>query len=117
MEVLEKTMEIWIKLRDNPHWWKEHPDMKHLTDKYAHGCPCCSYIIGEAKVHSDYMPMNTKICKDVCPMWEIWGNVFCEEPGSPYHKWMNTISECVKESNAGKIVLGAERMIKKLNKK
>jgi len=84
-EALKETARIWNELADDPHLQKI--EITKAND-YVYQCPCCSYVVEKTGVNPDN-GMNIKICKNWCPMWEAWGNAFCEWE-SPYSKWCIT---------------------------
>lgn len=96
-DALRETFRIW-------NWLADHPDKEKInvpnTSQYRNDfyCPCCTYVKRVAELGND--GMEKEACEALCPMWEAWGNAFCETGSysptgfrspyhkcSPYHKW------------------------------
>ena len=64
-EAVEKTIEIWKLLAENPLWGKESNQIFPITQNYVHSCPCCQYV-AEKKYpdgfKSDFIRMNPSMC-------------------------------------------------------
>jgi len=82
-ETLKETARIWNVLADNPSMLKYRVPG---ASKYRHYCPCCTYVEKMYNIDKD-SGMSSVLCRNDCPMWEAWGNEFCEWYG-PYTKWV-----------------------------
>ncbi len=86
-EALFMTRKIWLILADNPKFIKEQVSE---AIGYVHNCPCCEYVNQQTGRSS--LKMQYTHCKKHCPMYEAWGNKFCEYVGpddtpSAYEMW------------------------------
>jgi hypothetical protein len=85
--VLKQTVRIWDALSENPRYGKAGPEVNFLTAGYLHGTPACSYVMQESGVKPPEDPEH--FCRQYCPLWAVWGKVYCEAEGSPHKAWMD----------------------------
>lgn len=92
---LENTLEIWDELARTGDWKK--PDDAWI---YAHGCPCCDYVIQETaqwdpeirarEGHMRCANGENPQMLTLCPLFRIWKGGCCSET-SPYSDWIANI--------------------------
>lgn len=90
-DALRETFHIWNWLVDNPKELKASaPNAADYANSYS--CPCCYYVKRMADIDISE-GMDKEACEALCPMWEAWGNAFCENGfTSPFRQWNVTPS-------------------------
>lgn len=88
-ECLEKMVDIWGYLADNPSKKKveAYNELGLVGD--MNRCPCCEYAYQQCG--NCY-----KMCV-LCPLKDFWPNGLCTSVGSPYMEWLEAKKNHVKQ--------------------
>ncbi len=88
LEALQKTVEMWDWLAENPRKRKADYIRLHQLKAPSYCCELCQYVLNI----TDNGSFFDGDCKEHCPLYNLWGQDTieacpCEMEGSPYQEW------------------------------